>query len=293
MAPTAEDTTEEEEENYDHDDDEDEVDSQRGANRAAHKFPSSTDAAARSNILLSISELFPDTIHLDNTGRSKSLTTPEGHPKLIISPDWANSWFLSPPVQNHPDTVGYWPNDTKFPYVGSDMARVPDDSKDTISIKIPKNHAAPLADYLFKQNLLDNLITDTLIERTDDLVNLALKFPKENYNMGYKDIIESLLTQLSMIQKTNTLSAASNLRSHHGILASICKNKLILREEVLAASKGGSGSAFAKQCLKGSHFFTPDLFGPVPESLLKSIVHNPAYAPTKSRCLLRQIVHEL
>ena len=95
--------------------------------------------------------------------------------------------------------------------------------------------------------------------------------------MNYKDIIDSLLTQLKMIQKTNTLSAASNLYGRHGILAGICKNKLILREEVLANSKGGTGSEFTKQCLKGSSFFTPDLFGPVPESLLKSIIHNPAY----------------
>ena len=59
------------------------------------------------------------------------------------------------------------------------------------------------------------------------------------------------------------LSAASNLRGLHNILAGIVRNKIVLREEVLAAQKGGAGSA--------NTFFSTRLFGSGPESVSKKL----------------------
>ena len=73
------------------------------------------------------------------------------------------------------------------------------------------------------------------------------------------------------------LSAASNLRGRHNILAGIVRNKIVLREEVLMAHKGGAGSANTKEALLGSTFFSAELFGPVPESVSKNCVKNAQY----------------
>ena len=81
---------------------------------------------------------------------------PEGHPRLVIAPDWANSWFIPPPIQNHPDTIGYWPMDKKFPYVGSETARVPDEYKDTISIRF----LFQIEDSAFKKYMEARKVTD-------------------------------------------------------------------------------------------------------------------------------------
>ena len=80
--------------------------------------------------------------------------------------------------------------------------------------------------------------------------------------------MDLLLDKLALIRKSVMLSSASNLRGRHNILAGIVRNKLVLREEVLQAHKGGAGSDNIKEALLGSSFFSPDLFGPVPESIL-------------------------
>ena len=46
--------------------------------------------------------------------------------------------------------------------------------------------------------------------------------------------------------------------------------------EVLQAHWGGAGSDNNKEALLNSSFFSPDLFGPVPESIVQNCVKNPA-----------------
>ena len=145
------------------------------------------------------------------------------------------------------------------------------------TLKIFKNHAATIADSLFKINLCDNLITDEFIDTTDKLLTLAIDFPKKNPNMPRKDITESLVSQMKLIQKTTKLSSASNVRGQHGILAGIIKNRTVMRDEVLASLKGGAGSEFTKEIVRGLNFFCPDLFGQVPESLIKTCIKNSAF----------------
>ena len=80
----------------------------------------------------------------------------------------------------------------------------------------------------------------------------------------------------NLIRKSVLLSSANNLRGRHNILSGIVRNKLVLREEVLKAHWGGAGSDNTKEALLGSSFFSPDLFGPVPESISQNCVKNPS-----------------
>ena len=69
------------------------------------------------------------------------------------------------------------------------------------TIQIAKAHATPIADSFFKNNLSDNFVTDDFIDITDKLLALAIEFPKKNPNMSHNDIIESLVSQMQLIQK--------------------------------------------------------------------------------------------
>ena len=82
---------------------------------------------------------------------------------------------------------------------------------------------------------------------------------------------------LKLINTSVILSSASNLRGRHTTLTSIVNNKLILRDEVLRAHSGGSGSNFTKEVLRGSSFFSAELFGPLPNSLLTRCAHSSQY----------------
>ena len=89
--------------------------------------------------------------------------------------------------------------------------------------------------------LTDNLITDEFIDATEKLVNLGLNIPKNNPGASDAQLIDLLAENIELISKSVLLSAASNLRGRHTILASIVKNKLTLRDEVLKAHTGGDG----------------------------------------------------
>ena len=125
--------------------------------------------------------------------------------------------------------------------------------------------------------MTDNLVTDEFIDITDNLVKSASNIQRDNPRVDSKYIVELLLEKLALIRKSVMLSAASNLRGRHNILAGTVRNKVVLREEVLLAHKGGAGSANTKEALLGSNFFSADLFGPVPESVSKNCGKNAQY----------------
>ena len=132
-------------------------------------------------------------------------------------------------------------------------------------------------DRFFRDQLTDNLITDEFIDTTEKLVNLGLNIPKNNPGASDDSLIDLLVKNLELISTSVILSAASNLRGRHTILASIVKNKLTLRDEVLKAHNGGAGSAHTKEVLRGSSFFSADLFGALPESLTNNCVKYSQY----------------
>ena len=211
-----------------------------------------------------------------------------------------SSWFHTPkPTGNN--TIGCWPPKTKFPGT-VDGNMVHNDFKNKVPLKfdffirdeelkmylsapkltdkngcnkvnpvvfenssfsVPKSNICPVVDKFLRDQLTDNLVTDEYIDITDNLVKTASNIPKDNPRVDSKYIVELLLEKLVLIRKSVMLSAASNLRGRHNILAGIVRNKIVLREEVLAAQKGGAGSA--------NTFFSTRLFGSGPESVSKKL----------------------
>ena len=182
------------------------------------------------------------------------------------------------------DTVGYWPRYTKFPG-SSDVTHVPTDEKKLTPIKflyytedellesflsparmtdrsgnlwlnpevfasasfhVPSSSVCPWLDKGLRAQLVDNLVTDELIDITDKLITIALDIPNTNPNATPKEIVNLIMDVLELINTSVILSSASNLRGRHTTLTSIVKNKLFLRDEVLKAHSGGAGAAYTK-----------------------------------------------
>ena len=245
-------------------------------------------------------------------GRQRSLINIEGVPKIILNPSWEGSWMDTPKATGS-NAIGVWPAKTKFPGTAEHMM-VPGDFKNKLPLKfdyhikdpelktyleapkmvdskghirvnpvvfqsssfaLPKGNLCPTVDKFLKEQLTDNLITDEYIDTTDNLVKSASHIPTDNPGLDKSAVVALLLDKLNLTRKSVLLSSASNLRGRHNILSGIVRNKLALREEVLRAHKGGAGSVATKEALLGSSFFSPDLFGPVPESISQNCVKNP------------------
>ena len=219
-----------------------------------------------------------------------------------------------------PDTVGYWPKYTKFPG-SNDLIRTPSDAKKLLPIKfmyyaenellrsflapatklvdkdgnlwlnpevfysaefhVSSSNSGSWVDRSLRAQLLDNLITDELIDMSIQLIDRALDIPTKNPNSQPKDITNLIEESLELLDTSIILSSASNLRGRHTLITSIAKNKLALRDEVLKAHSGGVCS---KEILRGSSFLSPDLFGPLPNSFLTRCALSSQYmlSPLKS-----------
>ena len=88
-------------------------------------------------------------------------------------------------------------------------------------------------------NLLIILLQTNLLTLLKKFVNLGLNIPRNNRGASDDHLIDLLVNNLELIGTSVILSAASNLRGRHTILASIVKNKLTLRDEVLKVHTGG------------------------------------------------------
>ena len=112
------------------------------------------------------------------------------------------------------------------------------------SFHVPSSNMCPSIDKCLRAQLTDNLITDELIDISDKLTTLALDIPKDNPRATAQELIDLIMDVLELINTSVILSAASNLRGRHTTLASIVKNKLTLRDEVLRVHSGGGGVRF-------------------------------------------------
>ena len=191
-------------------------------------------------------------VHVETEGRHRSIIRIERDPVLILCPNLEGSWFVVPkPVA--PDTVGYWPKFTKFPSP-SEVTHAPSDDKKLMPIKflyhtehdLLRSFLAPTklvdkegylwlnpevfssasfyvsSSYIYswldrnlRAQLLDNLITDELIDMTNKLIDVALDFPNDNPNTEPREITDLILDILELINTSVILSAASNLRGRH------------------------------------------------------------------------------
>ena len=273
----------------------------------------SSDRKQREGFFDTIHNYLPGKIHMASEGRHRSLINIGGTPHLILNPSWEGSWMDTPKALGG-NSIGVWPAKTKFPGTAENIL-VPADFKHKLPLKfdfhikdpelktyleaprmtdnkgsirvnpvvfesssfaLSKNHFCPIVDKFLKDQLTDNLITDEFIDMTDNLVRSASHIPTDNPGLDTSAVNALLIDKLNLIRKSVLLSSANNLRGRHNILSGIVRNKLVLREEVLRAHWGGAGSDNTKEALLGSSFFSPDLFGPVPESISQNCVRNPS-----------------
>ena len=228
-------------------------------------------------------------------------------PKVNVKPNWNGTWYDTPAPEGT-DSIGYWPPSTKFPTKAAN--KVPEKSKhkvpikfafkaekkdlenfldntmsisqntvrldssafETPSYKFPSTHLGTAFDHMIKEELTDNLVTDEFIDINEKLITSSLDLIQSNSeNLSDADMLKRLEAKLITIQKTNTLSGASNLRGRHSILATYTFNKMSCREEVLADH---NGPEHTKELLRGSSLFHSDLFGRLPESFQDRIIKN-------------------
>ena len=273
----------------------------------------SSDRKQREGFYDTIHNYLPGKIHMASDGRHRSLINIGGTPHLILNPSWEGSWMDTPKALGG-NSIGVWPAKTKFPGTAENIL-VPAEFKHKLPLKfdfhiqspelrtyleaprmtdnkgsirvnpvvfesssfaLSKNHFCPIVDKFLKDQLADNLITDEFIDMTDNLVRAASHIPTDNPGLDTSAVNALLIDKLNLIRKSVLLSSANNLRGRHNILSGIVRNKLVLREEVLRAHWGGAGSDNTKEALLGSSFFSPDLFGPVPESISQNCVRNPS-----------------
>ena len=273
-----------------------------------------SDGKERKTFYERIYDILPGKIHMSSDGRHRSLINIPGTPHINLAPNWEDSWFNTPGGSGN-DTVGIWPPSTKFPGHNSADYMVPEGSQNRVPVKfeyhvqdpelkaflnttrimdskgnlrlnpavfsdnsysLPKYHFGPTVDKMLRVQLSDILVTDELVDVTDSLVTSAARIPIDNATLDPAAINILLLEKLRLIRNSILLSSASNLRARHNILSAIVRNKLWLREEVLQAHWGGAGSNNIKEALLHSSFFSPHLFGPLPESIIQNCVKNPA-----------------
>ena len=238
----------------------------------AYRF---SDGKERKGFYEKIHNILPGKIHMSNDGRHRSLINIGGTPHINLNPDWEGSWFDTPKGSGS-NTVGVWPQKTKFPGSAENIM-VPEDFKHKLPIKfdyhiqspelksylettkmldtkgnirvnpvvfqnstfaLAKNHFGPTVDKFLKVQLTDNLVTDEFIDMTENLVRSASHIPSDNAGLDPSAVNALLLDKLKLIRNSVLLSSANNLRGRHNIL-SIVRNKLFLREEVLRAHWGG------------------------------------------------------
>lgn len=273
-----------------------------------------SDGKERRTFYENLYHILPGKIHMSSDGRHRSLINIPGIPHIVLSPDWEDSWFATPEGSGN-DSVGIWPPNTKFPGHNSADHMVPESSQKKVPIKfdyhvqdpelkaflntsklidskgnlrldpavftdnsfsLPKHHLGPSVDKMLRVQFADVLVTDELVDVTDSLVTSAARIPIDNPLLDQAAINILLLEKLKLIRNSVLLSSASNLRARHNILSAIVRNKLSLREEVLQAHWGGAGSNNIKEALLHSSFFSTQLFGPLPESIIQNCVKNPA-----------------
>ena len=161
-------------------------------------------------------------MHVETGSRHRSIIRTEKDPVINLCPDLEGSW-LCVPKPMAPDTVGYWPKYTKFPG-SNDLIRTPSDAKKLLPIKfmyyienellrsflapatklvdkdsnlwlnpevfysaefhVPSSNSGPWVDRSLRAQLLDNLITDELIDMSIQLIDRALDIPTKNPRRG-------------------------------------------------------------------------------------------------------------
>ena len=130
--------------------------------------------------------------------------------------------------------------------------------------KTPEN-----TDHLFefygRQGSLDCQITHKLLEMQVDMVsNISEALDCLDVSDSSSVHFFAIKEGLDSLMNTITLAKQSNYRAKSFSIATSCKSKLKIRESILNKY---DGDVSIKDALKGSNFFTNQLFGPISKSL--------------------------
>ena len=129
---------------------------------------------------------------------------------------------------------------------------------------VSKSHNVhPIIDTLARKAILENGISDTLVSASSDILESIISdWDNAAGNVGV------LRTYLVEISKFLSLARQCSWRDRSFVSALLVTNRLALRNLVL---DGCGGAQSSKDIMKFSNFFSPLLFGEIPESLAKKV----------------------
>ena len=267
----------------------------------------SREARETRKIFASLAALFPDRFEREDISQDAlpaiHMFNPEpAVPKLKIMPFVKNSW-LDPPSKLHTnDSVGIWPPGTAFPkhasaYPSHCKSTVP---KRPVDIKMEDRLKDFLDGPLIKDGRLDSQVfyPDTCAIKTLPQVNMD-KILRSGLSEGFLNVeyVRFLLEMIPLIRdefcqrlsippKSSqeaegtafpTLDLMHNVlglmahgihRNNNILISAYVNNKLSVRDHVLDRFKGLQST---KHVLRGSDFYTKEIFGPLPESFKDSL----------------------
>ena len=134
-----------------------------------------------------------------------------------------------------------------------------------VSLSPYDNYASQ--DKILRNGLIDNFITDSLIEAG----NVRLQALWDNWDYVLDMIKKGNLDfkcELRHLMELGSLAFASNLLNRNDLIAGFTNNKMYLRERLLFKTKGNS---LTKDKLRLSNLASPSVFGDLPESFTKTL----------------------
>ena len=138
-----------------------------------------------------------------------------------------------------------------------------------------------IQDKILRNGLIDNAITDTLIEAGTNRLNAL----SENWDYVFDLIMKGKIDfkrELKFLMEIGGLAFASNQRNRNAVSAALTNNKIQLRDQVLSKTKGSSQT---KDKLRLSNLASPHIFGELPESFKSTL--NAAAANPYSNLVLK------
>ncbi|CAL4097180.1 unnamed protein product, partial [Meganyctiphanes norvegica] len=258
-------------------------------------------AHALQSVLYSLHKFLPHVVKIKENKKIVGFSLSYSLRQIIVDINFEGSWLEKPEPANTSEKNGHWPISTQFP--SSNKCFYPPDRNKKIPFAIPctfldpeiekflfakslnkgskvslndvfdkpefylgKSKGAtihPILDSLARKAIIEGGISDTLLEAVGVIINTML----DEWERASSDLIE-MKASLKEISKFLTLGRQTNWRCKNFIAALLVSNKLALRNYVL---DNCSGSSTSKEIMKHSSFFTPFLFGEVPESLAKKV----------------------
>ena len=250
-------------------------------------------------ILTSLNKLLPNTVKIKSDKKYVGISPTSSVKQLLVNISFEGSWLESPEPAKGSDTIGHWPISTQFPT--SDKFFSPPACSGKVPLSVPyafsdedkevenfltaksinqqnkmqlndlfdkpdfpvKGNVHPIIDTLARKSILESGISDTLVSSSSDILDSILS----DWDNAVGNVVV-LRTYLVEVTKILSLARQCSWRDRSFVSALLVTNKLALRNLVL---DGCGGAQSSKEVMKYSNFFSPSLFGEIPESLAKKV----------------------